>query len=314
DGVVRRLVPGLPCRRRVLVGRLLRVQNGCVVELGEGVHEQLPVRPDLGAVAEAGRQLAERIALERRDHRPEELAQRPLGLPRDADEDEALPDLAVDGHQAELALVDVEELVFLLDERQGAVEAVAPGVVLARELAAETLRLLFGRVVPHELVATVAADVVEGPHLVVHAPDDDDRRVHDGQLFGEVAALAGQLLDPADVQPRPLEDRFAFPLVELRGDRVGIGDRRRVEAEVLGPAALGGLRVSRTQGRGSFTRRSTASAASVIFGWWKISTAIDTMISEWMSCSRCSTSSGRSSSGYLSQNSMASSRRGEKAA
>ena len=49
---------------RLLVHRLLRVQNRCVVELGEGVDEELPVAPDLGPVLVDLGHLAERVALE----------------------------------------------------------------------------------------------------------------------------------------------------------------------------------------------------------------------------------------------------------
>ena len=59
--------------------------------------------------------------------------------------------------------VEVEELGLLLDEGQRAFEVVAPAVVLAGELPADAAGLLAGVVLPHELVAPVAADVVERP-------------------------------------------------------------------------------------------------------------------------------------------------------
>ena len=103
-------------------------------------------------------------------------------------------------------------------------------------------RLLAREVGPHQLVAAVAADVVERADLAVHVAHDDDRRVGDRELLGEVAALPRELLDPADVQPRALEDRLALELVELGRDRVLVGHRRGAELGiVLGPAALGGL-------------------------------------------------------------------------
>ena len=64
-------------------------------------------------------------------------------------------------HQAVRIFVDVEELVLLLDEREFAVDAVAPAVVLAHELAAEPLRLLPRVIAPHEPVAAMTAGVVE---------------------------------------------------------------------------------------------------------------------------------------------------------
>jgi hypothetical protein len=88
-------------------------------------------------------------------------------------------------------------------------------VVLAGELPAGSTDL-FGRVVgPHQLVAAVAADVVEGSDLVVHATDDDQRGARDREILGEEAALSPELLDPPDVQPGPLEDGLALELIEF---------------------------------------------------------------------------------------------------
>ena len=175
DPVVRRLEPGLARGVRVLRRRLPRVQHRCVIELLEGVHVDLPVRLHLGAVVPALRHLVEGIALERRDHRPEEVPQRLLGLLGEVHEDEAFPHLAVHGDEAVLALVQVEELALLLDEGQRALEVVTPAVVLAGELAAGAARLLARVVLPHQLVAAVAADVVEGAHPALHVAHDDDR-------------------------------------------------------------------------------------------------------------------------------------------
>src|SRR5262249_55999964 len=99
------------------------------------------------------------------------------------------------------------------------------GVVVGGEVAAGSTDLL-GRVVrPHQLVAAVAADVVEGADLVVHAPDDDQRGTRDRELLREEAPLSPELLDPPDVQPGPFEDGFALELCELRRDRALVGYR-----------------------------------------------------------------------------------------
>ena len=94
------------------------------------------------------------------------------------------------GHQAVVLLVEIEELTFLLHERARTVDVVTPAVVLASELPARTPRLLAGKVVPHQLVAAVTADVVERVHLTAHVAHDDDGRVGDHDLLGEVAAVA----------------------------------------------------------------------------------------------------------------------------
>jgi hypothetical protein len=122
--------------------RLLRVQHGRVIELLEGVHEQLPVAADDGAIVEALRHLLERIAFDRGDHRPEELAERLLRLRGEVHEEESRPDVAVHRDQPVAGLVELEELALLLHERARAVELVAPAVVLAHELSAAPARLL----------------------------------------------------------------------------------------------------------------------------------------------------------------------------
>src|SRR5262249_53483259 len=139
------------------------------------------------------------------------------------------------------ALVEVEELVFLLHERALALQRVTPAVVLAGELAARA-RGLFTRVVlPHELVAPVPADVVEGAVLVLAGAHDDDRRARRVEFLGEVAADPRQLLDAPDVQPGAAEDGVALALVVLRRDRVLVGHGAGSQAVVLGPTALAGL-------------------------------------------------------------------------
>src|SRR5262249_26940752 len=130
----------------------------------------------------------ERVALERGDHRPEEIADRLYRPPGEIDEDEAGPHLAVHGHQAVAALFDVEELALLLDERQRTVKAIAPPVGFAHELPAGRLRFFAGEVAPRELVAPVAADVVERADRPVAVAHDDDRCPGDRDLPREVAA------------------------------------------------------------------------------------------------------------------------------
>src|SRR5262249_46935817 len=160
----------------------------------ERVREQLPVavvvRDEVVALGER----AERIPVERRDHRPEELPQTLPRLGIEVDEDEPVPHVAVDGDQAIAALVDVEELALLLHERAPAVEAVAPAVVLAHELATGALRLFARELVPDELVAAVAADVVEGAHDAALVAHHDDRGARDLDLAGDIAADARHVL------------------------------------------------------------------------------------------------------------------------
>src|SRR5262249_34345198 len=86
----------------------------------------------------------------------------------------------------------------------------------------------------------MAADVVEGADLVVHATDDDHRGSRDRELLREEAALSPELLDPPDVQPGPLEDGLALELVEVGRDRALVGHGGGPELGImLGPGSLG---------------------------------------------------------------------------
>ena len=231
---------------RLVGGGLLGVENRGMVELGEGVDEQLPVGTDVGPVLVDLGHLVERIAGDAVPELPEVLAQRRGVVGIEVDEDEALPRLDLDAGQPVVVPVEVEELRLLLDEGQLALGGVAPTVVLAGELAAGPAGLVTGVVVPDELVAAVPADVVEDVDLTVGAPDDHQRGPGRVELLGEVAPVAGELLHPADVQPGAGEDGLALELVVIGRDRVLVGHRSRAElGVVLGPAALGGLREMR---------------------------------------------------------------------
>ena len=107
------LVVGLR-HHRVLVA----VEDGRVIELLEGVQEDLPVAANVAAVVVALRQLFERV-VDRGDHRAEELGERLARLLGEVHEDEPLPHLAVHRHEAVVGLVDPEELALLKDEGAG---------------------------------------------------------------------------------------------------------------------------------------------------------------------------------------------------
>ena len=53
------------------------------------------------------------------------------------------------------------------------------------------------------------------------------------ELLGEVAAVAGQQLDAADVEPRPFEDRLPLEFVERGRDRVLVRDRPGAELRIV---------------------------------------------------------------------------------
>ena len=153
-------------------GVLPAVEDGRVIELLEGVEEDLPVAADVAAIVEALGEVVERV-VDRGDHRAEEIEERLARLLGEVHEDEPLPHLTVHRDEAVVRLVDPEELALLEDGRALPVEVVLPAVVLAGELPAVALRLHARVVGPDQLVAAVAADVVEGADHAVHAPHDD---------------------------------------------------------------------------------------------------------------------------------------------
>ena len=87
-----------------------------MVELGEGVDEQLPVAAHFGPVLVDLSHLFEWIASQPPAEPAEVLAEPRLVLRIQVHEDEPLPGLRLHGYEAELLAVEVEELRLLLHE------------------------------------------------------------------------------------------------------------------------------------------------------------------------------------------------------
>ena len=122
---------------RLLGDGLLRVQNGCVVELGEGVDEELPVAPDLGAVLVAP--ASSRRTGSPRGPAPSSPRYSRSGVVSSGSRFTKMNPSHTSHlhrHEAVVGLVEVEELALLLHEGEVALEGVAPAVVLAGELPA----------------------------------------------------------------------------------------------------------------------------------------------------------------------------------
>ena len=211
-----------------------------MVVLLERVEEHLPVRVHRRGEPVALGQQIEWIAVEAGHHRPQELAQALTRLRVEVDEDEPLPALALDGDQAEVVLVEVEVLLLLEDEVQGAIEAVTPAVVLAHELPTGAAGRLSRRVIPQDLVPAVPAHVVKCTHLPVQVTHDDHRRSGDHDVLREEAAVARQLFDASDVEPRRVR---RSPRARARRTRVRSNLRRkRGRSPALGSAPSNCLR------------------------------------------------------------------------
>src|SRR5580658_6781409 len=131
-----------------------------MVKLLRRVRKQLPIAVDLGAVEPALGEFLEGVTLDSEHHRTEKLTEGLFGFPREVDENEPLPHLAVDRHQAVVGFIKSEELGLLLNERVRTVEVIAPAVIFAGELSAGTAGFLLWIIVPYELVPPMPTDVV----------------------------------------------------------------------------------------------------------------------------------------------------------
>src|SRR6185437_15542770 len=144
------------------------------------------------------------------------LSQRLLRRLGEVDEDEAFPHFTVHRHETVATLVEVEELVFLLDEGEIAIQVITPRVVLARELPAYTSGFFQRHVVPYQLVTAMAAHIVKRVDLTRPVAHQNDRRVDDFKFSRDIAAFAWKLFHTTHIEPGALEVGLALNLVDLR--------------------------------------------------------------------------------------------------
>ena len=110
------------------------VQKADVVDFLEGVFDQLPVGLDLGGPRGAGgRNLAKRITVQAAAQFAQIFGQGFLRLRIDVDENKSLPHLAGDRRQAQLGLLQSEEVLLVGHEFERAVQGIRPAVELAGE-------------------------------------------------------------------------------------------------------------------------------------------------------------------------------------
>src|SRR5262249_25820611 len=93
-------------------------------------------------------------------------------------------------------------------------------------------RLSTAERVTDELTASMTTDVDEGPKFPAIIAHDDDRDASHGR--GQKAAGSGEIAEPADELPRPLEDPLVLKLkpFRLRVPRGGEGPPRLVSEPV----------------------------------------------------------------------------------
>ena len=187
------------------------VLEGQVVKLVLGVEGHLPVRALVDPVGLHQRHLVEGAAVELTGDAAEVFAQRLGRLGRQIDEDEALPDARVDRGEAVLPLVEAEEILLVRHADQRAGVAVDPVVEVAVEAAGARALL-----VQHQRVAAVGADVVEGAHHTVRAPDEQQGDLADGEVADDIVAGLRDVVHAADVDPAPAEDALALQRVVRR--------------------------------------------------------------------------------------------------
>ena len=137
------------------------------------------------------------------------------GVARGVDEHPAVPLLGPHRHQGVLGEVEAGGLVVAGSELERAVEGVGPGVVRAVDGVAPDRRVL-----GLELVAPVAADVVEGPQPTVVAAHQHHAVVTDPQ--GPAVAGVGQVGRAPRAHPAVGEEVLALPGQDGLGG-VGLG-------------------------------------------------------------------------------------------
>ena len=139
-----------------------------VIDLEEGVEQDLDVALHRIALAVHETHLFRLDLLEHRRHRPEMREQR-LGVRVFVDEDPVAEALAAHRGERVLREVEVDEVALVAQVHQASVEAVGPAVVAADESVHATLALA------HERCAAVPAGVVERTDDAVLATHDEDR-------------------------------------------------------------------------------------------------------------------------------------------
>ena len=186
-----------------------------MIELLEGVQEDLPVAANVAAVVVALRQLFERV-VDRGDHRAEEFGECLRRLLGEVHEDEPLPHLAVHRHEAVVGLVDPEELALLKDEgASGRRDRTVQPWYLQANCRQVPLISSAGWSVHTSLLPRWRQTLWKARILSSMPRTTISEVLRDRELLGEEAALSPELLDPPDVQPGPLEDGLALELVEL---------------------------------------------------------------------------------------------------
>ena len=197
-----------------------RVAERNVVALDVVVDGVLPVDRRLAAPVPADRlQVLEAVRGELFGIRRHHLCH--AGAARlEADEDEAEPDLVLDGRQPDRCLVEAGEALLGRHRFEPAVEAIGPAVVAA----ADRLAAMAG-VAVDEARGAVPTDVVEGAERAVRVAHHEDALA--GQVEAQIVAGFPELADVADDVPCAHEDRLDLEREEL-GVVVGPGRQRLV--------------------------------------------------------------------------------------
>src|SRR5262249_5965323 len=126
---------------------------------------------------------------------------------RHADENEPLPDTAMDRRQSVLGLVEaVVEPLLLGHADQSSVSAIGPVVEAAGEDRFVAVAKRFMTRLGYDRVAAMRAHIVERPDDIILASDQDDGRVRRMDALDLIVSGFRNFLDTADAQPDLLED------------------------------------------------------------------------------------------------------------
>ena len=183
----------------------VRMDEGHVIDLHIGFHRDLPVALQVKAVAGRQPDLVESEFLPLVPDRTQPFFQRHR-LCIEIDKNQIAQHLALDRDQAAAGHVEIRTKILLFGHAdQSAIGLVGPVVIAAHQA---------GRSAPcfgHNRCAAMAAGVVKGTDLAIHAVDDDDR-ISDLLPFHEASRFR-YLVNMAGEQPGLLPQILLFEVV-----------------------------------------------------------------------------------------------------
>ena len=138
-------------------------------------------------------------------------------------EDQPLPYIHGNRAQCEVVFVEIEEIGLIGDAHQAAVVVVHPAVEFA-DVVLPTATLI-----PHQLVASMSADIVEGAYVAAVVAGHQEVGVTNLDMAVAEIARLRNVVRVTDLQPAFTKYSVAFPLEILFGQKPACRQRPGVE-------------------------------------------------------------------------------------